>query len=482
MMLKKYWIIALITALLLGAFASTLLTSYFVAYRALGEEISKNTLPITSDNIYSEIQKDLLLSIHISSLMAHDTFVWDWLLSGENDPERIIAYLAQIREKYQTVTSFFVSDKTKKYYHPDGILKEVSPDDPHDIWYFRARSMSNPYEINIDIDTADQTRLTIFINYQVHGHDGAFLGVTGVGLELNKVKHILDTYQEKYSSRVFFVDNSGIVLLHADEFDLATDLHTWDNFTAGVTQIIKNTETSFNYEPEGHVYFVSSRYIPEFDLFLVILKDNDELHARLTNRLKLNFAIGLAITMVVVAIVAVILKRYNLNLEKLARIDPLTGAFNRNAFSLIFSQAIKDKSRRNIELSLVLMDIDGFKAINDRYGHHAGDQVLKSFADNVSRLTREVDALCRWGGEEFVLLMADCAATEAARIVEKINKATSTFDVRIGSDHVRITFSAGVVAHKDGETLDRLVERADKLMYQAKARGKNQVVSQDEAQ
>lgn len=477
-MIKRYWIIALITALLLGAFATTLLTGYVVAYRALGEEISMNTLPLTSDNVYSEIQKDLLLSIHISSLMAHDTFVWDWVLDGEQDPERIVMYLGQIREKYDMVTSFFVSERTKRYYHPDGILKEVSPRDPQDIWYFRARGMNTPYEINIDIDTADQTRLTIFINHQVHGYDGELLGVTGVGLELSQVKHVLNTYQEKYASRVFFINNSGIVLLHADDFDLPTDLHAWENFATAAENILSTPETSFRHHSGDHVYFVSSRYIPEFDLFLIILKDNDALYERLRNRLKLNFAIGLVITMVVVAIVGIILKRYNLNLEKLARFDTLTGAFNRDAFALLFTQAVKDKHRRKVKLSLVFIDFDDFKLVNDKYGHHVGDLVLKAFSRQVLNLTREVDALCRWGGEEFVLLLGDCSVDQAEKVVEKIKTATSSLDVQPGMASIRLTFSAGVVEHNNEETLTQVVDRADKLMYQAKAQGKNRVVSQ----
>ncbi|HDQ41227.1 MAG TPA: hypothetical protein ENN39_09405 [Desulfonatronum sp.] len=232
-----------------------MLTSYIVAYRALGDEISQNTLPLTSDNVYSEIQKDLLLSIHISSLMASDTFVWDWIIDGEKDPERIITYLGQMREKYNMVTSFLVSDKTQHYYHPDGVLKTVSPDDPHDIWYYRARGLNNPFEINIDIDTADQSRLTIFINHQVFGYEDEFLGVTGVGLELSKVRHVLDTYQEKYNSRVFFVNNSGVVILYADNFDLPTDLSMWKDFREHAGNILGNPEASFRYDLDGHVFF-----------------------------------------------------------------------------------------------------------------------------------------------------------------------------------------------------------------------------------
>ncbi len=476
-MIKKYWIILVIVLLLLGAFATTLLTSYFVAYRALGDEIREHTLPLTGDNIYSEIQKDLLLSIHISSLMAHDTFVWDWVLDGENNPERIISYLGQIRKQYNTVTSFFVSDKTFKYYHPDGILKTVSKDDSQDAWYFRARSMSNPFEINIDTDTADQTRLTIFINYKVYS-DSKLLGVTGVGLELNKVRDILKTYQEKYNSQILFVNNSGRVILHSDDFDLPGDLSLWEGFAAHMHNILRNPETSFRYDLGSRVNFISTRYIPEFDLFLIILKDNDELYERLKDRLKLNFVIGLMITMLVAAIVCIILKKYYQNLERLVRYDTLTGALNRTAFSLLFSQMVREKSRHKTGLSLVLIDIDDFKRINDQHGHHVGDQTLKKFSETVLSLTREVDAWCRWGGEEFVLLLGNCRLAEAVKVAEKIRQATSILDVQTGADSISISFSAGVVEHQDKEELNQLVERADKLMYQAKKQGKNLTVSQ----
>ncbi|WP_045216515.1 sensor domain-containing diguanylate cyclase [Desulfonatronovibrio magnus] len=472
-MIKKYWIIFVIVSLLLGAFATTMLTSYFVAYRALGEEIRNNTLPLTGDNIYSEIQKDLMLSIHISSLMAHDTFVWDWILDGENEPERMISYLSQIREKYDTVTSFFVSDQTLNYYHPDGILKQVSQDDPQDEWYFRSRNMVSPFEINIDTDTADQTRLTIFINYKVYGYDDQLLGVTGAGLELNQVRHILNTYQEKYNSRVLFVNNSGIVILHADDFNLPGDITRWENFSSHTYEILTSTETSFRYDIEGRVNFVSTRYIPEFDLFLIILKDNDEVYERLLDRLKFNFIIGLLITLIVATVVSLVLKKYYRNLERLVRYDVLTGALNRSAFSLIFSHKVKEKKRGLSSLSLVLIDIDDFKSINDYYGHQTGDEALKAFSETVLNLIREVDAWCRWGGEEFVLLLGGCSAVQAEAVIEKIRQSTSKLYVQSGSHSLKLSFSAGVVEHREGEDLEHLVERADKLMYQAKKQGKN---------
>ncbi len=476
--MRKYWIVVLISALLLAGFGSTLLTSYFVAYKSVGDEINKNTLPLTSDNVYSSIQKDLVLSIHISSLMAHDIFARDWVLAGEADPEQMVRYITEIQQKYNTVTAFFVSDITGMYYHPDGILKKVSKDDPRDAWYFRTRGLNMPYEINIDTDTADQNRITVFINHQVYGYDNELIGVTGVGLELSQVREVLNIYQQKFESRVIFVDNSGKIVLHANDFDLPPDLYKWRNFHDKVSTMLSNPEASFDYTTGRQVFFVSSRYIPEFDLFLVILKEN-KLKAKLSNRLQLNFAIGLLITVVVVGIVAVILKKYNQNLERLASIDPLTNTYNRSAFSLIFAQAIKEKKRRGSHISMILMDIDDFKNINDKYGHPFGDLALATFAQTVMGVIRETDVLCRWGGEEFVVLLVDCSLREAVSVAKKIGKITSGVDIRSGRNSVRLTISAGVVAHREDETLSHLIARADALMYEAKFQGKNRAVSED---
>ncbi len=478
-MLKKYWIIILVSILLLAGFALTLLTSYFVAYKSLGEEIRQNSLPLTSDNIYAEMQKDLVLSIHISSLMAHDTFVRDWVIDGEHDPERMSRYLQEIQEKYETITAFFVSEESKKYYHPEGVLKKVSEDDPHDEWYFRARRMNSSYEINIDTDTADQSRMTIFINYQVYGYNNDLIGVTGVGLELKQVQDILKTYQDKYNSSVFFVNDSGKVTLSADDFQIPENIHNWENFSTKALSILTSPGTSFEYKTDDHRFYVSSRFIPEFDLILLILKNSENLHERLIARLKFNFAVGLLITLTVVGLVAFIMRNNNQRLERLANIDTLTGAKNREVFSVIFSQMAKENKRKKSPVSLILLDIDHFKSLNDRMGHHSGDTALKKFSRIVSETIRESDVLCRWGGEEFVVLLRECPLEEAEKVTEKIRKAVAGNPIHLGTESINMTVSAGVTQYRPGEPLSRLIERADSLMYQAKKEGRDCVVSEN---
>ncbi|WP_307833660.1 hypothetical protein [Candidatus Symbiopectobacterium sp. 'North America'] len=108
----------LFTVMLLTAFLIISWTSFKVAQQSLEAEIKENTLPLTSDNVYSEIQQDLLRPIFISSLMAHDTFVCDWVLDNESDPQAMIRYLREIDNLFDTIFSFFIYDKTKRYYDP----------------------------------------------------------------------------------------------------------------------------------------------------------------------------------------------------------------------------------------------------------------------------------------------------------------------------------------------------------------------------
>ena len=144
-MLGKRRLVLLVTALLVIAFVATALASYFVSRDALREQVLSSGLPLTSDNIYSEIRKDLLPPIFVSSMMAHDTFLRDWVLDGEQPLIKVTRYLKEVRRRYATVSAFFVSDRTRNYYHPEGVVEQVVRNDPSDAWYFRVRAMDPDY-------------------------------------------------------------------------------------------------------------------------------------------------------------------------------------------------------------------------------------------------------------------------------------------------------------------------------------------------
>ena len=157
-------LLLLLVLLLGGGFASTSLVSYYTSREALRNNIINSELPLTSDTVYSEIQKDLVRPVLISSMMARDTFVRDWVVAGEQDPAQMTRYLQEIMSNYGAFTAFFVSDNTRLYYQAKGILKQVNENSARDQWYFHTRSMQAPYEINVDVDMANADRLAFFIN------------------------------------------------------------------------------------------------------------------------------------------------------------------------------------------------------------------------------------------------------------------------------------------------------------------------------
>lgn len=162
--------------------------------------------------------------------------------------------------------------------------------------------------------------------------------------------------------------------------------------------------------------------------------------------------------------------------ERLAQLDPLTGLNNRRAFydktASFWSNAIRHKHAT----SVMLLDIDRFKQINDIYGHAHGDEVLKALADILKQSVRQGDVLARWGGEEFIVFLPETSLQEAAALAERLRMAIE--DVRVPREQgiTSVTASFGV-AQKEARhiTLDALVASADACQYQSKLQGRNQV-------
>ena len=170
-----------------------------------------------------------------------------------------------------------------------------------------------------------------------------------------------------------------------------------------------------------------------------------------------------------------------LRAEQLATEDPLTGIYNRRAFYDRAAPIWSVSLRNNRKLSVILLDIDSFKRINDEYGHAAGDEVLKAVAQAMMKSIREQDVAARWGGEEFILLLPETSLKEAAALAERLRHAIADFRHDYAGEHLAITASLGV-AQRDNHhvSLDALISAADKYLYQSKETGRNKV-SYDEA-
>jgi len=168
------------------------------------------------------------------------------------------------------------------------------------------------------------------------------------------------------------------------------------------------------------------------------------------------------------------LRELEAELVRLAKTDPVTGVWNRHHGSGLLTAEAMPADRERPHRTVLMVDIDNFKSINDRFGHQTGDHVLIEVARRLGESVRGTDMVARWGGEEFVILLRDCGLAEACARAEEIRQqiAGSSFP-RVGT----VTVSIGVAQLEAGDELTSWLDRADEALYEAKRSGRNTVVS-----
>ncbi|MBA2667907.1 MAG: GGDEF domain-containing protein [Trueperaceae bacterium] len=158
-------------------------------------------------------------------------------------------------------------------------------------------------------------------------------------------------------------------------------------------------------------------------------------------------------------------------MRRLANTDALTTLANRRHAEEQFVRELRRAERYGRMFSVLMIDIDHFKDLNDRHGHHAGDEVLVDLARRIERMVRAADTIARWGGEEFLLLAPETSLADAQRLAEMIRHHV---DANALAERYRITISLGVATYRAGDTVQSVVARADAALYLAKREGRNQ--------
>ena len=162
---------------------------------------------------------------------------------------------------------------------------------------------------------------------------------------------------------------------------------------------------------------------------------------------------------------------------EMAVVDALTGLNNRRFLESHFASLLDEAVHKDKPLSLMILDIDHFKLVNDNYGHDAGDEVLKAFGARIKRVVRVADLICRMGGEEFVVVMPNTSIDLAEVIAERIRSSIqgARFQIDASGRSIPVTVSIGLADRRNDVTPDVVYKRADKALYRAKTEGRNRI-------
>lgn len=477
---NKYRLIGILTVVLVFSFTFTSLVSYNVTRTSIDSDAKTKILPLISDNIYSEIQKELLQPIHNSSIMANDEFLVKWVLAGEQDTEEIVRYLQRIKDRYGYFSAFYISARTNNYYYYEGILKQIRPEDEHDIWYYDFVRTGLSYDLDVDNDEATSGTLTIFINHRLEDSAGNFLGVTGVGLQMSEVGETLESYRERFGHLIYLVDSEGLIQIHPNQNLVEKiNIRELEGLQNIGDDILKNDDIThyYEYRTRNGEATLSARYLQDLDWYLIVEQDQTRALEAARRGLLGNIGVGVLVTLLVIGLVVIVVNLYITKLEETANRDELSGLYNRRKMDEILFREIAFSKRYGDPLSLMMMDIDYFKSVNDTYGHHAGDHYLVEFAKVLQNQVRLVDFVGRWGGEEFIILLPKTNAEQAKELAERLRYAVEMMQIESGRGLISRTVSIGIASAQSGKMdMDEIIRQADEAMYRAKQEGGNCIV------
>lgn len=485
---KKYGLLIwLFLILAVGSAALTLQTELLPTesnQRANAEQI----LQLTSEQVVAELQKELTQLEPDFSKIALTAAAREWLVNPEQDATVIAGELQDIQKESlnkvlkPNTNIYLVSTERAQSIDTNGALKSFNSQNLADAWYFKTIKNASSITQITEIDSNHHAFLQTITSQHVLDDNGKLIGLLVVSAQSDHLKPYLEALQNKYHRLIYLIDDKGNLVFADDNTKRLRDAVL---SIPGIQQIaapllaskkVDNQFTEF-VESDSRV-LLASRYIPQLGLHLFLEHALEKKSTSVSPQL-LNGAICLVMAVLILLLVFLRLHQLNRRLAQSAATDQLTSLLNRQAFDFVFHQAMADSERSRQPLCVALIDIDLFKQVNKKNGHLIGDHILKEIAMIAKRSLRDSDVICRWGGEEFLILLKNCALTKATSIAENLRNTIANNDFSRTTDLVKkrisITVSMGVAECKINEKDDSVFERAEIALKQAKENGRNGV-------
>lgn len=474
---EKYRIIVWISLVLYAGFAATGVAAFFLLRGAEQQDIVERVLPLTSEAVHADIRAEVMRPMLVAATMSNDNRARDWVLEGESDSGAMVGYLEEIRKMHDVQGAFLASERTRHYYSADGIVSSLQENSAPDAWFFRARNAKTPLLVTSG-DGPSRNAATLVFMQRMFDKDGNLLAVTGVVVSAERVRRIIDNDQQRHGSRIHVIDAQRRIVPAGTSTAQAGDAIEALPGLRDIARALLHGGTvpvQLQYERNGGTAYVVSRYMPELGWHLLVEHD-DETGSKVAQQVLISsLLIGAGMTVLLVVLMLLTVNRYHDRLEQMAGSDPLTGLINRQAFGIVFRQAMLEAERNGRPLSGIVFDVDFIRQINELHGYAAGDEALRTIARIARALLRESDVFTRWNGEEFFILLKECRVEQAVAVAEKIRQEVAQHDFSAVVADGHITISLGVAQHDVGETASLFFARADEALLKAKMNGRNRL-------
>lgn len=315
----------LICFILLVGFISVSVVGYNSNTGALKKDI-EHVSALTSESIYYQIDAFFAKPVNVSLTMANDSLLKQFLseetkrMDDTDYVERLQEYLHAYKEQYEYDSVFLVSTQTNRYYHFNGLDRVLTPDNSENVWYYEFLEGDEEYSLNVDNDEAAEDVITVFINCKINDETGKTVGVVGVGLRVQNLQQLLESYDEQYQIKAELIDEHGIIQISSEDTgDEGVNLFNSPAYIDTDQSFLQNDQIrqTFWQQTGKTERFIAAQYVPALKWHLIIENTTSEMQSRFERQ----FLIGLTITILIILLVLYIINRivlaYNDQLVKL---------------------------------------------------------------------------------------------------------------------------------------------------------------------
>lgn len=463
---RKSFVIIFLLAIMTICMSASIVSCIFYIDRISDKNSESNSM-LVSHVICDGIKNKFEDPIIVAKTMASDYFLKEYMeQSGEKSPEKVeqdvATYLESIRTGFGYPMIYAVCDATRIYYTCDGFCKHVDVEnDETDLWYKEFLERQNTYDLNVDTDAANNWELSVFVNHRIVDDKGTFLGVCGVGIEVEGLQELLLKYEQEYQVKINLIDRTGLIQIDTEN-DRIEKVYLDNSYLEQVGS------RDFYYEA-GEKTSRMTKYMKELDWYLVVEDLNpDKIDvAQMVTASIIIFVLGLALMLFVFFVMSVREQKACKELVERKRMlitDDITGLLNRHAYEEDSKELMESNSFSN--KTIIMMDINGLKSVNDNDGHLAGDELIIGAAKCIQTTMGTYGKVYRIGGDEFAAII-ECSKKQLEDILGTFDHLTNSWR---GENQNELTISKGIVVCSEYEELsfNEMKQLADGLMYQDK--------------